>query len=90
MLPTLGTQAQTNIFYKLKVLIPSEAIWEPNAAFATDFNIEMARMSVEQCKLNVQITAQDEEGGDTPLNISQHVHVKWQPNYKAGSLQRPL
>jgi len=67
-----------------KVLIPSEAIWEPNAAFATDFNIEMARMSVEQCKLNVQITAQDEEGGDTPLNISQHVHVKWQPNYKAG------
>ena len=65
------------------MIIPASAIWEPNAAFATDFQLQLTRMNVE-AKLNVTITAQDDEGSDIPLNVSSRVHVKWQPNYGAG------
>lgn len=66
-----------------KVVIPAYAIWEPNAAFATDFQLQLTRMNVEG-KLNVTITSQDDEGGDLPLDVSSHVHVRWRPNMKSG------
>jgi len=67
----------------MQVLIPHHAVWEPNAAFATDFHIRLRRPR-ETGSVQISITSQDDYGSDIPLNVPPRVRVTWHPRNFAG------
>lgn len=66
-----------------KVVIPSEAVWASNAAFATDFQLHLQRPH-ENAAVQVSITSKDDYDSDIPLSVSPRIRVTWQPKDFAG------
>ena len=67
----------------LQVIIPPDAIWASNAAFATDFHLQLNRPN-ESAAIQVSITSKDDYGSDIPLSVPPRVHIAWKPKDIAG------
>ena len=71
------------IFFYLQVIIPPDAMWASNAAFATDFQLYLKRPH-ENTAVQVSITSKDNYDSDIPLSVPPRVHISWQPKDVAG------